>query len=304
VTRCGYTAVAVRSEGGRVGLAELEKALGPDVAGVMLTNPNTLGLFETDILEIARRVHDAGALLYCDGANMNAVLGYARPGDMGFDAMHFNLHKTFATPHGGGGPGSGPVAVKAGLAPFLPVPRVVERSGAYEWDWGYPESIGRVHSYFGNFLIALRAHAYILTHGTEGLRRVSEAAVLNANYVARALVDAYDLPHEGPFMHECVLSAQSLARDTGVRALDIAKRLLDYGLHPPTMYFPLIVKEALVIEPTETESRATLDRFIEAMRAIAEEARTSPEVVRSAPHQAPVRRVDETTAARHPKLRW
>jgi len=304
VARCGYTAVALRSTGGRIDLDELTSALGEDVAGVMLTNPNTLGLFETDILEIAKRVHDAGALLYCDGANMNAILGHARPGDMGFDAMHFNLHKTFATPHGGGGPGAGPVAVKERLAPFLPVPRVVERDGAYDWDWDYPASIGRVHAYFGNFLVALRAYAYLLAHGAAGLFEVSEAAVLNANYVAAGLADVYDLPYPGPFMHECVLSAQSLLKATGVRALDVAKRLLDHGLHPPTMYFPLIVKEALMIEPTETESKRTLDHFIEVMRGIAQEAHADPDTLHSAPHHAPVSRVDEAQAARHPKLTW
>ncbi|HJN17000.1 MAG TPA: aminomethyl-transferring glycine dehydrogenase subunit GcvPB, partial [Armatimonadota bacterium] len=276
VTRCGYTSTAITSAGGRVDLGELAKALGEDVSGVMLTNPNTLGLFETDILEIVRMVHDAGALLYYDGANMNAIMGYARPGDMGFDAMHFNLHKTFSTPHGGGGPGSGPVAVKEHLQPFLPVPRATERDGEFGWDWDQPQSIGRVHSYFGNFLVAVRAYAYILTHGAEGLRRVSEAAVLNANYVAEALKDAYDLPHEGPFMHECVLSAQSILKETGVRAMDIAKRLIDHGMHPPTVYFPLIVKEAIMIEPTETEGKATLDQFIAAMREIADEARENP----------------------------
>jgi len=223
---------------------------------------------------------------------------------MGFDAMHYNLHKTFGTPHGGGGPGSGPVAVKAHLAPFLPVPRVVERDGAYDWDWDHPASIGRVHAYFGNFLVVVRAYAYILAHGSEGLGKISEAAVLNANYVAEALKDAYDLPHEGPFMHECVLSAHSIHRDTGVRALDIAKRLIDHGMHPPTIYFPLIVKEAMMIEPTETESKRTLDRFIEVMREIAEEAHTDPDALREAPHRASVRRVDEATAARKPKLTW
>ncbi len=304
VARCAYAATTIRSVRGRVDLAALEEALSDDVAGVMLTNPNTLGLFETDILQIVEMVHAAGALLYYDGANMNAIMGYARPGDMGFDAMHYNLHKTFATPHGGGGPGAGPVAVKQHLVPFLPVPRVVERDGGYDWDWEYPQSIGRVHSYYGNFLVAVRAYAYLLTHGAEGLRRVSEAAVLNANYVAECLRDTLDLPHDGPFMHECVLSAQSLEHETGVRALDIAKRLIDYGLHPPTVYFPLIVKEAMMVEPTETESKGTLDRFIAVMRDIVQEARANPQALREAPHHACVRRVDEATAARHPKLTW
>ncbi|MBM3474309.1 MAG: glycine dehydrogenase subunit 2 [Armatimonadetes bacterium] len=304
VTRCAYTATTIRSSGGRVDLGELGRALGDDVAGVMLTNPNTLGLFETDILQIVQMVHAAGAMAYYDGANMNAIMGYARPGDMGFDAMHFNLHKTFATPHGGGGPGAGPVAVKEHLAPFLPVPRAVERDGALDWDWDYPQSIGRVHSYHGNFLVAVRAYAYLLTHGAEGLRRVSEAAVLNANYLAEALKDTLDLPHAGPFMHECVLSAQSLASETGIRALDIAKALIDYGVHAPTVYFPLIVKEAIMVEPTETESKATLDWFIAIVREIVEQARSDPQLLREAPHHASVRRVDEATAARHPKLTW
>ena len=304
VTRCGYTATAIKSSNGRVDLAELKQALGDDVAGVMLTNPNTLGLFETDILEIVEMVHGAEALLYYDGANMNAIMGYARPGDMGFDAMHYNLHKTFSTPHGGGGPGSGPVAVKRALEPFLPVPRLAEREGAYEWDWDRPESIGRVHGYYGNILVAVRAYAYILTHGAEGLRRISEAAVLNANYLAEGLKEVLDLPYAGPFMHECVLSALTLQRETGVRAMDIAKRILDHGVHPPTVYFPLIVKEAMMIEPTETEGKETLDRFIDMMREIADEARTDPDALHQAPHKASVRRVDEATAARKPKLRW
>jgi glycine dehydrogenase subunit 2 len=304
VVRCGYAATAIRSRDGRVDPAELASALGDDVAGIMLTNPNTLGLFETDILEIAEMVHGVGGLLYCDGANMNAVMGHARPGDMGFDAMHFNLHKTFSTPHGGGGPGSGPVAVKSHLAPFLPVPRVVERGGALDWDWDLPHSIGKVHGYYGNFHVALRAYAYILTLGAEGLRQVSEAAVLNANYIMEALAKVYDLPHPGPCMHECVLSAHSLSEATGVRAWDIAKRLIDYGMHPPTMYFPLVVKEALMIEPTETEGKATLDQFIEAMRRIAGEARTDPGMIHNAPHTTPVGRLDEVRAAREPRLRW
>jgi glycine dehydrogenase subunit 2 len=304
VTRCGYVATTIRSKAGRVDLAELERALGDDVAGVMLTNPNTLGLFETDILEIVERVHAAGALLYYDGANMNAIMGYARPGDMGFDAMHFNLHKTFATPHGGGGPGAGPVAVKRHLVPFLPMPRVVEAGDALGWDWNLPHSIGRVHSYFGNFLVAVRAYAYLLSHGPEGLQQVSEAAVLNANYVAESLKGTLDLPHPGPHMHECVLSAQNLEHETGVRALDLAKRLIDYGIHPPTVYFPLIVKEALMVEPTETESKATLDRFIAIVQEIVAEACSDPKVLHDAPHHASVRRVDEATAARHPKLTW
>jgi len=303
--RCGYQATALKSAAdGRIDLGELESALSGDVAAIMLTNPNTLGLFETDILKIADLVHSVGGLLYCDGANMNAIMGYARPGDMGFDAMHFNLHKTFATPHGGGGPGAGPVAVKTHLVPFLPVPRIVEQSGKFDWDWNRPQSIGKVHGYYGNFLVAVRAYAYILSLGPDGLRRASEVAVLNANYVMEALATVYDLSYPGPCMHECVLSAQAITKETGVRAVDIAKRLIDYGLHPPTMYFPLTVKEALMIEPTETESKATLDCFIEAMTQIANEAHTNSDLLHSAPHSTRVGRLDEVRAAREPILRW
>ncbi len=305
VARCGYQATVLKAaDDGRMDLKKLEGALGEDIAGVMLTNPSTLGLFESDILAIADLVHSAGGLLYCDGANFNAIMGYARPGDMGFDAMHFNLHKTFGTPHGGGGPGAGPVAVKAHLAPFLPVPRVAEQGDKFDWDWNQPQSIGKVHGYYGNFLIAVRAYAYILSLGPQGLRRVSETAVLNANYVMDALATVYDLPYPGPCMHECVLSAETIARETGVRVVDIAKRLIDYGLHAPTMYFPLTVKEAIMIEPTETESKATLDCFIEAMTQIANEAHTNPDLLHSAPHSIHLSRLDEVNAAREPILRW
>ncbi|MCD6359957.1 MAG: aminomethyl-transferring glycine dehydrogenase subunit GcvPB, partial [Armatimonadetes bacterium] len=254
VTRCGWRVTAIASgDDGRVDPDELAHALDDDVAAVMITNPNTLGLFESEIVRAAELTHEAGALLYCDGANMNAIMGYARPGDMGFDAVHVNLHKTFATPHGGGGPGAGAVAVTDELEPFLPVPRVVEREGALDWDWDRPDSIGKVHAWWGNFLVAVRACAYILSQGAEGLRRASETAVLNANYVREALREAWDLPYTADCMHECVLSAKTIAEETGVHALDVAKRLLDFGVHPPTMYFPLIVPEALMIEPTETE---------------------------------------------------
>ncbi|MGC9316447.1 MAG: aminomethyl-transferring glycine dehydrogenase subunit GcvPB, partial [Armatimonadota bacterium] len=306
VARCGYTVTALESgDDGRVDLAELENALGDDVAAMMLTNPNTLGLFESDVLEIARLVHEAGALLYCDGANLNAIMGYARPGDMGFDAVQVNLHKTFSTPHGGGGPGSGPVAVTAELERFLPVPRLAEcEDGSLAWDWDRPESIGKVQAFYGNFLVAVRAWAYILSMGAEGLRTVSEDAVLNANYVMHMLQDEWDLPYPGPCMHECVLSARTLLRETGVRAADVAKRLLDYDIHPPTMYFPIIVDEALMIEPTETESRSALERFTAVMLQIAHEAREHPERLHDAPQRTPVRRVDEVKAAREPTLRW
>lgn len=305
VARCGYEVVAIKSaDEGRIDLGELESALSEDVAAIMLTNPSTLGLFESDILAIADLVHSVGGLLYCDGANMNAIMGYARPGDMGFDAMHFNLHKTFGTPHGGGGPGAGPVAVKAHLAPFLPVPLIAKQGDKFDWDWDRPQSIGKVHGYHGNFLVAVRAYTYILSLGPEGLRRASETAVLNANYVMAALAEVYDVPYPGPCLHECVLSAQTIAKEAGVRAVDIAKRLIDYGLHPPTMYFPLTVKEALMIEPTETESKATLDCFIEAMTQIADEAHTSPDLLHSAPHSTRVGRLNEAKAARAPRLRW
>jgi glycine dehydrogenase subunit 2 len=305
VARCGYTVTQIRSRpDGRVDLQELHRALGDDVAGIMLTNPNTLGLFEGEIRAIAEMVHAAGGLLYCDGANMNAILGVARPGDMGFDAMHFNLHKTFSTPHGGGGPGAGPVCVVERLAPYAPVPRIVEVGGQLAVSDDFPQSIGRVQGFFGNFAVMVRAYAYIRSLGAEGLRRTSEHAVLNANYVMSRIKDLYEVPHGGPCMHEFVASARRQREEHGVRGLDIAKRLMDYGFHPPTMYFPLIVEEALMIEPTETESLADLDRFIEALLAIAKEARDTPDLVRQAPHTMPVSRVDEVTANRRPKWRW
>lgn len=305
VARCGWTVTVLESgDDGRVSPEALSDALGDDVAALMLTNPNTLGLFESQVLEIAEMVHDAGALMYCDGANMNALLGHAPPGEMGFDAVQVNLHKTFSTPHGGGGPGAGPVGVVAKLEPFLPLPRLVERAEGLAWDWDRPHSIGRVQAWFGNFLVAVRAWAYIRSSGAEGLHEVAQDAVLAANYLRASLREVLDLPYPGVCMHECVLSAKTLAAQTGVRAADIAKRLLDYEIHPPTMYFPLIVDEALMIEPTETESRATLDRFIEVMREIVRDAAESPDLLHEAPHTTPVRRVDEVTAARRPVLRW
>ncbi len=305
VARCGWTVTVLESgPDGRVSTGTLAEALGDDVAAMMLTNPNTLGLFETNVLEIAAMVHDAGALMYCDGANLNALLGRARPGDMGFDAVQVNLHKTFATPHGGGGPGAGPVGVTAALEPFLPIPRVVERDGALAWDHDRPASIGKVQAWFGNFLVAVRAWAYIRANGADGLRRVTEDAVLAANYVRAALEGAFDLPYDGACMHECVLSAKTPTQETGVRAAEIAKALLDHDIHPPTMYFPLIVDEALMIEPTETESKRALDRFIAVMLEIARAAREQPEALHDAPTRTPVRRVDEVTAARQPILRW
>ncbi|NLO05333.1 MAG: aminomethyl-transferring glycine dehydrogenase subunit GcvPB [candidate division WS1 bacterium] len=305
VARCGWDVTVLKSgEDGRVAPEALADALGDDVAALMLTNPSTLGLFETRVLEVNAMVHEAGGLVYCDGANMNALLGHARPGDMGFDAVHVNLHKTFSTPHGGGGPGAGPIGVVAKLEPFLPSPRIVERGGALAWDWDRPESIGKVQAWFGNFLVAVRAWAYIQANGGEGLRQVARDAVLAANYIRASLQETWDLPYPGVCMHECVLSAKTLKNATGIRAADVAKRLLDYGIHPPTMYFPLIVEEALMIEPTETESKAAMDYFIEMMQEIAQDAAGRPDLLHEAPHETPVRRVDEVAAARKPILRW
>ncbi|MFN3653446.1 MAG: aminomethyl-transferring glycine dehydrogenase subunit GcvPB [Armatimonadota bacterium] len=300
--RCGFKTVSVKSNAqGRVDVEALKAVVNERTAGIMLTNPNTLGLFETDIEEIAQIVHDAGGLLYMDGANMNAILGVTRPGEMGFDVMHFNLHKTMSTPHGGGGPGSGPVAVKEFLAPFLPTPTVVREGDRYRLEYDLPDSIGKVHGFYGNFGISARAYAYMRTQGREGLREVSEMAVLNANYLAQQLAEAFSFPHGTRCMHEFVLSADR-QKALGVSALDVAKRLMDFGFYPPTIYFPLIVPEAMMIEPTETETPETLDRFAAVMNQIAEEAKTSPELAKEAPHHAPVRRLDEVTAARNPVL--
>ena len=308
VTLGGYRTVTVPSNGrGCVDLDALRAVLDDDVAGIMLTNPNTLGLFEEEILDIAGAVHEVGGLLYYDGANLNAILGVARPGDMGFDIVHLNLHKTFATPHGGGGPGAGPVAVAERLAPFLPGPRPVRlgqgeaTSGGQRFGWAIPEhSIGRIHSWHGNALVLARALAYILVHGGDGLTRVAQRAVLNANWLRARLAGTYDAPYDRPCMHECVLSAAGLKRRTGVRALDVAKRLLEEGFHSPTVYFPLIVEEALMIEPTETESLQTLAALADAFERIAEEAGATGGAERAAgaPHATPVRRVDEARAAR------
>ena len=303
----GYEVVAIRSdEKGNCDMDHLRSVVGPDVAGMMLTQPNTLGLFDAHILQIAEELHKHGALLYGDGANMNALLGRTKPGAMGFDVLHLNLHKTFSTPHGGGGPGAGPVCVKPALVDFLPAP-VVARAGAGQRQ-AYrmatpPRSIGRVGGFFGNFGVLLRAYAYIRTLGPDGLKEVTDNAVLNANYLRHKLADVYALKYNRPCMHEVVL-AGTKQKAKGVNTLAIAKRLIDYGFHPPTVYFPLIVEEALMIEPTETESRETLDAFVAALRAIAREAEEDPEVVRSAPHFTPVGRLDEATAARKPYLRW
>lgn len=304
--RCGYKTVAVKSDvRGRVDLDHLRSLATDRVAGIMLTNPNTLGLFEDRIDQIAEIVHRVGGFMYCDGANMNALVGRARPGDMGFDVMHFNLHKTFSTPHGGGGPGSGPVAVKAQLAPYLPAPLAARRNdGTYFLDAERPKSIGKIASWFGSFMVILRAYVYILTYGREHISEIAENAVLNANYLRSRLHADLDVAYNELCMHECIFTARRQQRAYGTRAYDIAKRLMDYGYHPPTIYFPLIVPEAMMIEPTETESRETLDAFVTAMKSILMEAIHSPELLLSAPATTPVRRLDEATAARHPCLRW
>ncbi len=307
VAMAGYRPVTVPSDArGGIDVAAVRGFVAEhagDIACLMLTNPNTLGLFETDIVEVARLVHDAGGLLYYDGANSNAVLGHSRPGDMGFDIVHLNTHKTFSTPHGGGGPGAGPVVVRDSLEPYLPAP-VLRKIGVHQYtlDYDRPKSIGKVRSFYGNFGVLVRAYAYIRALGADGLREVSDAAVLNATYVAAGIRDLFETPYERPVMHEFVVSAEPL-RQYGVRALDVAKRLLDYGVHPPTTYFPLIVKEALMMEPTETESKDDLDAFVAAVRAVVDEARTDPELLLTAPHTMPVGRLDEVAAARHPVLK-
>src|SRR5439155_11780546 len=292
VNLVGYEAVTIPSRAtATVDLEALAQALGPETAAVMLTVPNTLGLFEPQILEVTKRAHAAGAQVYMDGANMNALVGLVRPADLGFDCMHLTLHKTFSTPHGGGGPGAGPVAVAAHLEPFLPVPRVVERAGALALDHERPRSVGRVHGFHGNFGILVRALAYILGLGPAGLAEVSRAAILNANYLMRRLAASYELPHPEACMHEFVLSGRGLP-NLGVRTLDVAKRLLDFGVHAPSVYFPLIGEEALVIEPTETETLDRLDHFASALERIAKEAAEDPRLLLEAPHTTPVSRLD------------
>jgi glycine dehydrogenase subunit 2 len=300
----GFKIVEVKSDQrGEVDLEALKAAVDDETAGFMLTNPNTLGLFEKNILQISRIIHEAGGLLYYDGANMNAILGIARPGDMGFDVVHLNLHKTFSTPHGGGGPGAGPVGVKKELVPFLPMPMVEFKDAEYYLDYDRPLSVGMVKSFYGNFNVVVKAYAYIMSLGAAGLKKVAETAVLNANYIMQRLKEYYLLPYDRSCMHEFVLSAQK-QKEKGVSAMDIAKRLMDFGFHPPTVYFPLIVKEALMIEPTETENRETLDAFIEALIQIAREAEVEPDRVKQAPHVTPVKRLDEAGAARNPVLKW
>ncbi len=295
----GYEIISVKGNAdGRTDLEDLKSKLDGDVAALMLTNPNTIGLFEKDIQQMAKMVHDNGSLLYMDGANMNALLGITRPGDMGFDVMHYNLHKTFSAPHGGGGPGSGPVGVSEKLVPYLPVPIIEKEGTIYKLSYDRPESIGRMMNFYGNFAVLVRAYTYIRMLGPDGLRRVSENAIINANYLLSLLLESYDLPYPKPVMHEFCLSGDRQKKAHGVRTLDIAKRLLDYGFHAPTIYFPLIVSEALMIEPTETESKETLDVFAEALLSIAREAETTPEVVLAAPVTTPVKRLDEAMASR------
>ncbi|MDR3746716.1 MAG: aminomethyl-transferring glycine dehydrogenase subunit GcvPB [Acidobacteriota bacterium] len=301
----GYSVENLKSNAaGMVDIPSLEAQVNEDVAALMLTNPNTLGVFEREIHKIAEILHRKGALLYMDGANMNALVGKVRPGDFGADVMHLNLHKTFSTPHGGGGPGSGPVACKKILDPFLPAPVIVTKAdGTLGFEYNRPQSIGRVRMFYGNFGMHVRALAYIMANGPDGLRQTTEDAVLNANYVRKGLEDAYELPYKTPTMHEVVFSDRRQTAK-GIKTGDIAKRLIDYGFHPYTVSFPLVVPGALMIEPTESESKASLDLFIEAMKDIAEEVEQNPEIILEAPHNTRISRLDETTAARKPILRW
>ena len=299
----GFKTVETKSnERGLVDVEALKSHLSDKTAGIMMTNPNTLGLFEEDVLEIADLVHQAGGQLYYDGANANAIAEIARPGDMGFDVIHLNLHKTFSTPHGGGGPGAGPVGVKEHLAKFLPNPRIVVREdGLFDWE-DNPESIGRMKMFYGNFLVLVRAYTYIRMLGAKGIRRMSEIAVLNANYLRTKISKFLDVPYNRTCMHEFVASGEKFAKETGCHTLDIAKTLLDYRVHPPTVYFPLIVREAIMIEPTETENRETLDHFVDVLQTIIERGKTDPEWLHGAPHFTPVRRLDDTLAARQPNV--
>ena len=301
---CGYTVEGIRSnERGLTDLLELEKRMDDSVAALMLTNPNTVGLFEENIERICQLMHARGGLVYMDGANMNALCGVARPGDMGVDVMHMNLHKTMSTPHGGGGPGAGPVAVTKELSPYLPSPTVIKRDDQFVLDYNRPHSIGRIRAFHGNFGVVLRAVCYMLTLGSEGLRENTETAVLNANYIAHHLRDTYDIPYEGKIMHEVIFSDKR-QKKYGVTNGDIAKRLIDYGFHPPTMSFPLIVPGSLMVEPTESEGREEMDLFIDAMKSIDAEAKENPEMLKHAPYTTRVGRFDEVAAARNPVLRW
>jgi glycine dehydrogenase subunit 2 len=301
-TLCGFSAVAVPSnEKGVLDAQVVADLMDEETAGIMVTNPNTLGLFEDNIKDVSDAVHCAGGLVYCDGANFNAVMGVLDMAACGVDVLHLNLHKTFSTPHGGGGPGAGPVCVTNALEPFLPVPRVVKENNRFEWSENFPQSVGRLHAFYGNFGILVRAYSYILSLGHH-LDRVSQYAVLNANYIKEGLKDLFHLPYDRPCMHECVFTDE-YQRPHKVSTLDIAKRLMDYGFHPPTIYFPLVVSGAIMIEPTESESKDTLDSFIGAMRRIANEAQKEPKLLRQAPHRPKLKRLDETLAARKPCLR-
>jgi len=299
---CGYQPISVKSnDQGILSVDAITEVMDEDTAGIMVTNPNTVGLFEEDIQKIAEVVHSKDGLVYCDGANMNAVMGIVRMSDLGVDVLHLNLHKTFSTPHGGGGPGSGPVCVKGFLEPFLPVPRVHKTEEGYMLSEDFPESIGKVHAFYGNFGVMVKAYSYILSMGPEDLRKASQLAVLNANYVKEMLKDVLHLAYDRPCMHECVFSDR-FQKKQKITTLEMAKRLMDYGFHPPTIYFPLVVSGAIMIEPTETECKEEIDRFIEAVKSIVNEAEKEPQLVRKAPKKCKVRRLDETAAARHPCL--
>ena len=302
---CGFETITLRSNNdGGVDIDHLKSLMNENVAALMLTNPNTLGLFERDIEEVSRIVHTKGGLLYGDGANANAFLGIARPGDIGFDVIQLNLHKTFSTPHGGGGPGSGPVGVGKALVDFLPVPRIIKTEDNYKWSDNFPDSIGRVRTFYGNFNVIVKAYTYIRSLGADGLKRATEMAILNANYIKEKLKPYFDLPYDRVCMHECVFSGKRQVAESGVHTTDIAKRLIDFGYHPPTIYFPLIVPEAIMIEPTETESKETLDAFCEAMITIAREAKENPQILKDAPLSTEINRLDEVLAARKPNVCW
>lgn len=300
---CGYSAVQIPSNAeGLIDIDKLRQLMDEDTAAIMLTNPNTLGMFEKNILEITDIVHKKGGLVYCDGANLNAVMGKVKMADMGIDVLHFNLHKTFSTPHGGGGPGAGPVGVQSKLEPFLPIPVIEKQGSYYHMNDNRPQSIGKLKAFYGNFGILVRAYAYIRTLGPEGIKEAAEGAVINANYIKSQLKDFYHLPYPGPSLHECVFNDKNQAPK--VTTMDIAKALIDHGFHPPTVYFPLIVRAALMVEPTESESKETLDQFIQAMKDIAQQAKDDPDAVHSTPKMPKVSRPDEAHAARNPTLRW
>lgn len=304
VTLSGFNSIEIKSnEQGMIDLNILEKVLDNEIACLMLTVPNTLGLYEKDMEKIVEMVHSKGALLYMDGANLNAYLGYARPGDAGFDLVHFNLHKTFSTPHGGGGPGAGPIGVTKTLAKYLPVPIIEKDNNVYKFNYNRSHTIGKVHGFFGNFGVMVRAYNYIRMLGAEGLKQVSECAVINANYIRKALQNYYHLPYNSICMHECVFSGTNL-KQYGIKTLDVAKRLLDFGIHAPTVYFPLIVPEALMVEPTETESKESIDKFIEAMIQITQEAKENPQILKDAPQTTPVLRLDEVRASRELNVKY